>query len=126
MAMATKTQPANRHPPPFHHRARLGVLQDGAVLVEPARGQLADDAGVAGPELDQVAVAADQDLRHARGARQLRVLGQVQRLAVNRDQKLRPGPGDHVAQLVAARMAGHMHEVGAVGDDLDALRRPGH
>ena len=50
------------------------------------------------------------------------MLGQMQRLAVNRDQQLRAHPCDHVAQFVAARMAGDVDEMGAVGDDLDALR----
>src|SRR6185437_4430945 len=31
-------------------------------------------------------------------------------------------PADHVAQLVAAGIAGDMYQMGAVGDDLDALR----
>ena len=80
------------HPPPFDHGARLGVLQDVAVLVEPPRGQFVDDAGIAGPELDQIAIAAGQHLRDASGARQLRMFRQMQRLAVNRDQELRPHP----------------------------------
>ena len=50
------------------------------------------------------------------------VLEQMQGLAMHGDQKLRTDPGDHVAQLVAARMAGDVDEMGAVGDDLDALR----
>ena len=114
-----------RHPAPLDHGARFGILQDRAVLVEPSRRQFLDDAGIAGPELDQIAVAADQDLGHARGPRQLGVLEQMQRLAVHGDQELRTHPGNHVAQFVAARMAGDVDEMGAVGDDLDALRRPG-
>ena len=106
---------------PLDHGARLGILQDRAVLVEPSRRQLLDDAGIARPEHDQVAVLADQHFRHAGGARQFGVLEQMQRLAMHRDQQLRPHPGNHVAQFVAARMAGDMDEMGAVGDDLDAL-----
>src|SRR5689334_18422681 len=45
----------------------------------------------------------------------------MERFTVNRDQKLRAHPRNHVAQLLAARMAGDVDEVGAVGDDLDAL-----
>ena len=114
---AGKGQPA-----PFDHGARFGILQDRAVLEQPPRGQFLDHGGIAGPELDQVAVAADQHLRHAGGARQLGMLEQMQRLAMHRDQQLRPHPGDHVAQFVAARMAGDVDQMGAVGDDLDALR----
>ncbi len=50
------------------------------------------------------------------------MLEQMQRFAVNGNQELRAYPGDHVAEFVAARMAGHMDEVGAVGNDFDALR----
>jgi hypothetical protein len=49
------------------------------------------------------------------------MLRQMQCLAVHRDQQLRTGPGDHVAQFVAARMAGDMDEMGAIGNDLDPL-----
>src|SRR4029079_9975576 len=108
------------HPPPFHHGPRLGILQDIAVLVEPARWQFVDDAGVPGPELDQIAVAADQHFWHAGGARQLGVFRQMQRFAMYGDQELRAYPRDHVAQFVAARMTGDVDQIGAVGDDLDA------
>src|SRR6516164_2907774 len=55
------------------------------------------------------------------GTRELGMLVQMQCFAMNRDQELRPGPGDQIAQFVAARMAGDMDQMGAVGDDLDAL-----
>ena len=55
-------------------------------------------------------------------ARQRGMLGQVQGLAMGRNQDLRPHPADHVVQLGAARMAGHMNQMIAIGDDLDALR----
>ena len=53
------------------------------------------------------------------------MFGEMQRLAMHRDDDLRPDPADHVAQFGAPRMAGDVNEMGAVGDDLDALRRPG-
>ena len=40
---------------------------------------------------------------------------------MHRDDGLRLDPADHVLELGAARMAGDMHQMGAVGDDLDAL-----
>ena len=49
------------------------------------------------------------------------MLGEVQRFAVGRDQNIRPHPFDHVAQFGAARMAGHVHKVIAVGDHFHAL-----
>ncbi len=49
------------------------------------------------------------------------MLRHVQRLAVHRDQDLRAHPADHLLQLRAPRMAGDMHQVRPVGDDLDAL-----
>ena len=49
------------------------------------------------------------------------MLCHVQRLAMHRNEDLRTHPADHVLELGAPRMAGHMHEVGSVGDDLDAL-----
>src|SRR5882757_10459114 len=78
------------HSPPFYHGARLGILQNVAVLVEPPRRQLVDDPRVAGPELDQVAVAADQHFWNTGGTRELGVLVQMQGFAMNRYQKLRP------------------------------------
>ena len=62
-----------------------------------------------------------EHLRHAGRARQRGVLGQMQRLAMNRDQRSAAAPRDHVAQFVAARMARDVHEMRAIGDDLDAL-----
>ena len=35
------------HPPPLDHGARLGILQDGSILIEPAGRHFADDAGLA-------------------------------------------------------------------------------
>ncbi|MGY3514264.1 hypothetical protein ACVIQY_007239 [Bradyrhizobium sp. USDA 3051] len=110
------------HAAPLAHRAGLGVLQNRAVLVETARRHLPNDAGIAGAELDEIAVAADQHARHAGGTRELGVLVQVQGLAMDGDQELRPGPGDHVAQFVAAGMTGDMDQLVAVGDDLHALQ----
>lgn len=109
------------HAATLDHRAGLGVLQNRPVLVETSRWHLADDAGIAGAELDEVTVAADQHARHAGGARQLCVLVQMQGLAVNGNQQLRLHPGDQVPQLVAAGMAGDVDQSVAVGDDLDAL-----
>ncbi len=121
IASATNTTPANDMRRRSDDRARLVGLEQDAVLVEAAVRQLVDHAGIAGAELHQVAVLADDHLRHAGLAREIRMLGQVQRLAMRRDQDLRLHPGDHVAQFVAARMAGDVHQMRAVGDDLDAL-----
>src|SRR6185369_13204266 len=49
---------------------------------------------------------------------ELRVLRQVQRFAMHGNEDLRPHPRNDVAQLVAARMAGDVDEMGAVGDHL--------
>ncbi len=81
-------------------------------------------AGCAGRQPHQVAVAALQHLADAEAARERGVLGHVQRLAVHRDQDLRAHPADHVLELGEPRMAGDVHQMGAVGDDLDALGRP--
>ena len=77
-------------------------------------------AGVA-RQPHQVAVAALEDAGHAAALGERAVLGQMQRLAMHRDEDLRAHPGDQRLQLLAARMAGHMHQVGTVGDHLDAL-----
>ena len=37
------------------------------------------------------------------------------------DEDFRPDPADHIEQFGAPRMPGDVNEVGAVGDDLDAL-----
>ena len=102
-----------------------GIDDQPAVLVEPALGHLVDDAGRPRRELHHVAVAADQRLRHADLAGERGVLGEMQRFAVDRNRDARPHPAIEVLELGAARMAGDMDQVGAVGDHLDALRRPG-
>src|ERR1700730_3967410 len=79
---------------PFDHRARLGILQYRAVLVEPSRRQLLDDGGIARPQFDEVTVAADQGLRHADGTRQAGMLEQMQRFAAHGNQQLRADPGN--------------------------------
>ena len=61
------------------------------------------------------------DLAARRAARERRVLGQMQRLAMHRHDDLRLHPVEQVGELVAARMAGDVDQMGAVGDDLDAL-----
>ena len=77
-------------------------------------------SGAPGREPHQVAVAALQRV-DAELARQRRVLGEMQRFAVHRDDGRGLDPADHLLELGAARMAGHVHQMGAVGDDLDAL-----
>ena len=123
---AGKTQAAARR-----HGFGLGADQERAVLIEPARGHLVDDLGAVLREADQVAVAADQHMRDASAAAELGVLGKMQRFAMGRDQDFWPHPGDHVEEFGAARMARDVDEMGAVGDDFDALAdqavdHPGH
>ena len=52
------------------------------------------------------------------------VLGQMQGLAMHRNQQLRPGPADKVAQLLTPRMAGDMHEMGASVTTSMPARQP--
>ena len=95
--------------------------QQRAVLVEPRRRHLVDHAGRAGREPHQIAVAAQHDLADAGRARELGVLGEMQRLAMHRNGDARAHPAVKLRHLGAARMAGDVHQMGAVGDDLDAL-----
>ena len=95
--------------------------QQRAVLVEPRRRHLVDHAGRTGREPHQIAVAAQHDLADAGRARELGVLGEMQRLAVHRDRDARAHPAVKLLHLGAARMAGDVHQMGAVGDHLDAL-----
>src|SRR5204863_1930206 len=84
--------------------ARLGLDHQRAVLVKAAGGQLVDDFSPARRQADQIAVAADEDLRHAGTPGELGMFGKMQRLAMRRNKDLRPYPADHVAQLVASGM----------------------
>ncbi len=110
------------HAAALDHGAGRESSRDRAVLVDPAGGHLADDAGITRAELDQVAVANDQDARHAGGAREQEHARSGAAPRHGRDQELRLGPGDHVAQFVAAGMAGDVDQMVAVGEDLDALQ----
>ena len=67
---------------------------------EPAVRDLVDDLGRPGRETDHLAVADLDHLRHAGGARELCLLMQMQRLAVDRHDDLRLRP---VVDLRAAR-----------------------
>ena len=49
------------------------------------------------------------------------MFGEMQRLAMRRDKNFWPDPADHVAQFIAPRMPRDVNEMGAIGDDLDAL-----
>ena len=100
--------------------ARLRLDQQRAVLVDAPGRHLVDDLGIARREPDEIAVA-DHQRAGAEPPRQRRMLGQMQRLAVHRNDGARLDPADHVLELRLARMAGHMHQMRAVGDDLDAL-----
>ena len=95
--------------------------QQFAVLEHPARRQLVHDRTAhrarAGPcRRCGIAAHADAELSAERG-----VFGQMQRLAVNRNEDLRLHPADQILELGAARMARHMHEMRAIGDDGDVL-----
>ena len=54
-------------------------------------------------------------------ARQLGLRLQVARLAVHGDDDLRPHPAVHLAQLVAPRMPGDVHQRLVVGEDIAAV-----
>ena len=61
-----------------------------------------------------------EHLADARGARELGVLGEMPRLAVHGDGDARLHPAVHLLQLLAAGMAGDVHQRVAVGDDVAA------
>src|SRR5215467_13301229 len=101
--------------------ALLGADYQRAILVEPPRRHLIDLCRVAGCEPYELPVPAQNHLGDGGAARDLGMLGHMQRHAVYWDQDLRPHPADHVPEFVHPRVPGYMHEMGAVGDDLDAL-----
>ena len=113
-ASATDTDAGKAQPPARGDGRRLGIDQERAVLVEPSRGDLVDDLRRPGREPHQIAVAADQHLRHAGLARELGMLGKMQRFAMRRNEDFRPHPADHVEQFGAARMA-RTHEPDGCG-----------
>jgi len=117
-----KAQPAN----PMrrvHYGARLGILQDVAVLVEPARRQFADDAGVAGPELDQIAMRQISTFAHP-SARQLGMFRQMQRFPCTGISSC--GRTQEIMSRNSSRRGDRKHAPDrAVGDDVNAwLTRP--
>src|ERR1700721_1395153 len=65
---------------PFDDGTGFRFLEDRAVLVKPPPRQFLDHRGIAGTQLDEIAVAANQDLRHAGGPRQFGVFEQMQGL----------------------------------------------
>ena len=71
--------------------------------------------------MHQIAIARLDDMRHAARAGKRGMLGQMQRLAMRRNRNLRAHPVIHHRHLGAARMTRHMHEIGAVGNNLDTL-----
>ena len=89
---------------------------------QPSGRHLVEDLRRAWRQAHQVAVAHLERLRHLEPARQRQVLVQVARLAVHRDRDLRLDPAVHLLDLVAAGMAGDVHEVIVLGDHLDAAR----
>jgi len=80
-----------------------------------------DDPRFAGRQPHDVAVVGPHDFADALGAGEIGVFGEMQRLAVRRHGDLRLQPIVELSDLGAARMAGNVDEMGAVGDDLDAL-----
>ncbi len=79
--------------------------QTPAVDIEPAAGNLVDDGGGSGGQPHHVAVPWRHGLGDADVLRQIGVLGQVTAHAVGRYGDLRPRPGVHLAQFLAARVA---------------------
>ena len=114
--MPTNASDAARRP--ALHAGTISGRRDRA-----ADRRLVDDRAGSGARLHHVAVATD-DSRHARRTRELRVLLQMPRLAVHGDGDLRPHPAVHLLQLLAARMAGDVHQRIAIGDDLAAEIEP--
>ena len=102
------------------HRAVVARHQQVAVAEQPPHRGLVDDLGLARRQPHHLAVAHVEHLFHARGTRKLGVLRQMPRLAVHGDGDARLHPAVHLRQLLAARMAGDVHQRVAVGDDLAA------
>ena len=83
---------------------------------------LADDSRLAGGQQHDVAIQRAYDFADALRAGEARVFRQMHGFAVRGNRDFRPQPGVHLRELRAARMTGDVNELGAVGDDLDALR----
>ena len=69
---------------------------------------------------NQIPVPAQHDLGHADRARELCMLGKMQRLAVHRDRDARPHHLVHLHQFGAAWVSRDMDGIIAFGHDLDA------
>ena len=89
-------------------------------LRPPPACHLAQGADLAGRKPDEVAIEGAQDLRHALRLGEVCMFGQVQRLAMRGHGDFRTHPGIHFRHLRPARMAGDVHQRGAVGHHLDA------
>ncbi len=112
--------PGKAQSPAIGDRARIGLHQQHAVLVDASRRHFVDNSDLR-RELHQIAVATLNDVAHAAVTGQRRMLVQMQRLAMHRDKSLRLDPTNEFLQFGTARMPRNVHKVGAVGDDLDAL-----
>ena len=90
-------------PAPLVHRRAVGRQDDVAVEHQPADAHLVDLLRLAGREADDVAILLDDRVRNAVAEREPRLLGEVARLAVDRNDDLGPDPFVHLDQLGPAR-----------------------
>ena len=115
-----RDQPAVADPAALVHGRAVGRQDHVAVEHQPADPHFVDLLRLAGREADDVAILLDDRVRNAVAEREPRLLGQVPRLAVDRNDDLGPDPIVHLDQLGPARMAGDVDMRLALGDDLHA------
>ena len=99
-----RNHPGKAEPAAVGYGALFCADDEGAVSVEPSRRHFVDLPRRAGCETDEFAVPAQNYLIDAGAAGDLGMLGHVQRLAVHRDQYLRPYPANHIPELLDPRM----------------------
>ena len=121
IAIATDTAPAKLNRLPVRDGAGVGFDQQRcrpcrSARPEPHRSSRTCGASRTRSPLRHCTTSRTPQRRASSG-----VLVQVQRLAMHRNEDLRLHPTDQFLKLGAARMARHMHQMRAIGDDLDAL-----
>ena len=103
-----RDQAAVADPPPLVDGRAVGGQDHVAVEHQPADADLVDLLGLAGREADDVAVLLHHRVRHAVAEREPGMLGQVPRLAMDRNDDLGPDPFVHLDELGPAGVAGDM------------------